>query len=174
MQRFRKLLMPNRPLRCFAMGYWANKRPLINGNYRPIPCTQAWLYMKKCSCLPNWSPITGEIFCLHVILLFQLSSCPLYWWLLIILGMSYETSHGISTQILQIAYRSILQLQIPQSHYYKNIVRHTAHTIVSWPNPKQWLMINTSGLMMIIRESTHSHDHHRTRVSWRHTAPYIG
>ena len=23
----------------------------------------------------------------------------------------------------------------------KNIVRHTAHTIVSWPNPKQWLMI---------------------------------
>ena len=34
---------------------------------------------------------------------------------------------------------------------YKNIVRHTAHTIVSWPNPKQWLMIHTSGLMMIIR-----------------------
>ena len=33
----------------------------------------------------------------------------------------------------------------------KNIVRHTAHTIVSWPNPKQWLMIHTSGLMMIIR-----------------------
>ena len=24
--------------------------------------------------------------------------------------------------------------------YGKNIVRHTAHTIVSWPNPKQWLM----------------------------------
>ena len=35
--------------------------------------------------------------------------------------------------------------------HYKNIVRHTAHTIVSWPNPKQWLMIHTSGLMMIIR-----------------------
>ena len=34
---------------------------------------------------------------------------------------------------------------------HKNIVRHTAHTIVSWPNPKQWLMIHTSGLMMIIR-----------------------
>ena len=33
----------------------------------------------------------------------------------------------------------------------KNIVRHTTHTIVSWPNPKQWLMIHTSGLMMIIR-----------------------
>ena len=30
-------------------------------------------------------------------------------------------------------------------------VRHTGHAIVSWPNPKQWLMIHTSGLMMIIR-----------------------
>ena len=27
-------------------------------------------------------------------------------------------------------------------NYLKNIVRHTAHTIVSWPNPKQWLTIN--------------------------------
>ena len=35
--------------------------------------------------------------------------------------------------------------------WYKNIVSHTAHTIVSWPNPKQWLMIHTSDLMMIIR-----------------------
>ena len=34
---------------------------------------------------------------------------------------------------------------------FKNIVKHTVHTIVSWPNPKQWLMIHTSGLMMIIR-----------------------
>ena len=35
----------------------------------------------------------------------------------------------------------------------KNIERHTAHTFASWPtcNPKQWLMIHTSGLMMIIR-----------------------
>ena len=47
------------------------------------------------------------------------------------------------------------------SQIHKNIVRYTAHTIVSWPNPKQWLMIHTSGLMMIIRQSTHSHDHHR-------------
>ena len=28
--------------------------------------------------------------------------------------------------------------------------RHTAHTIVSWPNPKQWQMVHTSDLMMII------------------------
>ena len=35
--------------------------------------------------------------------------------------------------------------------YHKNITRHTAHTIVSWPNPKQWQMGHTSDLMMIIR-----------------------
>ena len=42
-------------------------------------------------------------------------------------------------------------LYVDKHCYNKNIVRHTAHTIVSWPNPKQWLMIHTSGLMMIIR-----------------------
>ena len=35
----------------------------------------------------------------------------------------------------------------------KNIKRHTAHTIVSWPNPKQWIIVHTSDLMMIIRQS---------------------
>ena len=35
----------------------------------------------------------------------------------------------------------------------KNIERHTAHTIVSWPNPKQWVTVHTSDLMMIIRQS---------------------
>ena len=34
----------------------------------------------------------------------------------------------------------------------KNIKRHTAHTIVSWPNPKQWVIVHTSDLMMIIRQ----------------------
>ena len=37
--------------------------------------------------------------------------------------------------------------------YYKNIERHTAHTIVSWPSPKQWVIVHTSDLMMIIRQS---------------------
>ena len=36
----------------------------------------------------------------------------------------------------------------------KNIKRHTAHTIVSLPNHRQWLMIHTSGLMMMIKSST--------------------
>ena len=31
--------------------------------------------------------------------------------------------------------------------------RHTAHTIVSWPNRKQWVTVHTSDLMMIIRQS---------------------
>ena len=38
-------------------------------------------------------------------------------------------------------------------HITKNIERHTAHTIVSWPNPKQWVIVHTSDLMMIIRQS---------------------
>ena len=37
--------------------------------------------------------------------------------------------------------------------FQKNIERHTAHTIVSWPNPKQWLIVHTSDLMMTIRQS---------------------
>ena len=32
---------------------------------------------------------------------------------------------------------------------HKNISRHTGHTIVSWPNPKQWMILHTSDLTMI-------------------------
>ena len=35
----------------------------------------------------------------------------------------------------------------------KNTERHTAHTIVLWPNPKQWVIVHTSDLMMVIRQS---------------------
>ena len=34
----------------------------------------------------------------------------------------------------------------------ENIERHTTDTIVSWPNPKQWVIVHTSDLMMIIRK----------------------
>ena len=34
---------------------------------------------------------------------------------------------------------------------YENIERHTADTIGSWTNPKQWVIVHTSDLMMIIR-----------------------
>ena len=36
---------------------------------------------------------------------------------------------------------------------YTNTERHSADTIVSWPNPKQWVIVHTSDLMMIIRQS---------------------
>ena len=36
---------------------------------------------------------------------------------------------------------------------YKNTERHIVHTIVSWPNPKQWVIVHTSDSMMIIRQS---------------------
>ena len=42
---------------------------------------------------------------------------------------------------------------IPEFLCHKNIERHTARTIVSWPNPKQWVIVHTSDLMMIIRQS---------------------
>ena len=34
---------------------------------------------------------------------------------------------------------------------YHNVKIYTAHTIVSWPNPKQWKMDHKSDLMMIMR-----------------------
>ena len=39
----------------------------------------------------------------------------------------------------------------PQWWANKNIERHAAHTIVSWSNPKQWVIVHTSDLVMIIR-----------------------
>ena len=37
--------------------------------------------------------------------------------------------------------------------WYKNIEKHTAHTIVSWPNPKHWVIVHTFDSMMMIRQS---------------------
>ena len=37
----------------------------------------------------------------------------------------------------------------------KNIEIHTAHTIVWWPNPKQWIIVHTSDLMVLIRQSAY-------------------
>ena len=57
--------------------------------------------------------------------------------------------------------------------------RHTAHTIVSWPNPKQWVIIHASDLMMIIRQRIYIHiyiyslNHQEKWVNWKHTAPHI-
>ena len=35
----------------------------------------------------------------------------------------------------------------------KNIERHAEHTIVSWPFPKQWVIVDTSDFVIIIRKS---------------------
>ena len=60
------------------------------------------------------------------------------------------------------------------SSWYKNIERHAAHTIVSWPNPKQWVVVHTSGLMMITRQSIYSLNHHKGKwVNWKHTVSCI-
>ena len=46
---------------------------------------------------------------------------------------------------------------ITWNNVHKNIEKHTAHTIVSWPNPKQWVIVHTSDLMMMIRQSINIH-----------------
>ena len=46
----------------------------------------------------------------------------------------------------------------------KNIDRHTKYTIVSWTNPKQWILVHTSDLMMIIRQSAHGSGHEGAAV----------
>ena len=47
----------------------------------------------------------------------------------------------------------IIETGIQGFYTHKNIERHAADTIVSWPNPKQWVIVHTSDLMMIIRQS---------------------
>ena len=62
-------------------------------------------------------------------------------------------SSGFS--LLWYGYRYHVTLCICHLHNlwcHKNIERHTVHTIVSWPNPKQWVIVHTSDLMMIIRQ----------------------
>ena len=57
---------------------------------------------------------------------------------------------------------------------YKNIERHTADTIVSWPNPKQWIIVHTSDLIMVIRQSyIFSQSSQEKWGNWIHTAPHI-
>ena len=63
-----------------------------------------------------------------------------------------------------------------RSHYilpYKNIKRHTAHTIVSWPNPKQQIIIHISDQMMITRQSLYSLNHHKGNRQTENTQPTI-
>ena len=59
------------------------------------------------------------------------------------------------------------------SQIHKNTKRHTAHTIVPWPNPKQWVIVHTSDLMMIIRQSIYILPIiSRKWVNWKHNPTY--
>ena len=40
--------------------------------------------------------------------------------------------------------------------YHNYMLQLTAHTIVWWPNPKQWIIVHTSDLMVLIRQSAYS------------------
>ena len=50
---------------------------------------------------------------------------------------------------------------------------HTAHTTVSWPNPKQWIIIHASDLMMIARQRIYSLNHHKGNGSTENTQPHL-
>ena len=67
------------------------------------------------------------------------------------------TSIHLAIHIMMKITREIGKIMFPMQeghiHDLKNTERHTAHTIVSWPNPKQWVIVHTSDLMMIIRQS---------------------
>ena len=64
----------------------------------------------------------------------------------------------------------------PWSHlsHHKTTKRHTVHTNVSWPNPKQWVIVHTSDLVVIKRQSTYILSIiTRKWVNSKHTAPRI-
>ena len=53
-----------------------------------------------------------------------------------------------------VSYETSVNVHLPSERSYpscsnKNIDRHTAHTIVSWPCPKQGVIVHSSDLMMI-------------------------
>ena len=56
---------------------------------------------------------------------------------------------GVSTGRAGVAAGVAESVSVSWRHY-KNIEIHTVHTILSWPNPKQWQMVHTSDLIMVI------------------------
>ena len=67
-------------------------------------------------------------------------------------------------RVLHQALRNTFNLDniaLMRSMWCKNIERHTAHTIVSWPNPKQWMIVHTSDLMMMIKQSIYYLNHQK-------------
>ena len=98
--------------------------------------------------------------------LFPRSKFRILSWLLTIITTTQSTAHkaGIwqilkrfctysgSQDILDVASSVCIALFFLPTDFIKNIARHTAPAIVSWPNPKQWKIVQTFDLMMIIRQ----------------------
>ena len=75
-------------------------------------------------------------------------------WLFLRNGIFFVNEFYFRTHMFpRFVFRSVAQLMSASHEKNKNIERHTADTIVSWPNPKQWVIVHTSYLMMIIRQS---------------------
>ena len=76
-----------------------------------------------------------------------------------ITGTSHDRkpSHSIGNLFLGTRSRSNSLINTPNAstNCRKNTKIRTAHTIVSWPNPKQRVIVHTSDSMMIIRQSTY-------------------
>ena len=67
-------------------------------------------------------------------------------------GVCWPMICAPKTTVFRHEYCSLVyNVTLPNVH--KNTERHTAHTIVSWPNPKQWVIVHTSDLMIITRQS---------------------
>ena len=81
-----------------------------------------------------------------------------------------------SCVLFALCQRNPQKLRCSYTIKHKNIERHTAHTIVSSPNPKQWVIVHISDLIMIIRQVyiyIFSQSSQRKWVNWKHTAPHI-
>ena len=66
---------------------------------------------------------------------------------------SHESGVSSKHRELDCLFHSYIKVTTKTLKKHKNIGRHTAHTVVSWPNPKQWVIVHTSDLMMIIRQN---------------------
>ena len=65
----------------------------------------------------------------------------------------FENFNIVDSIFSQIPINKHKNVSFAQFFNHKIIKRHTTHTIVSWPNPTHWILLYTSDLMMIIRQS---------------------
>ena len=74
----------------------------------------------------------------------------------IFFGPPFLTSIGrtfVGTVPCLLTFFSVQYINDSDGCLHKNIEIHTADTIVSWPNHEQWVIVRTSYLMMVIRQS---------------------